>query len=128
MILVDSSVWIDFFNGKNNQPVKTLEAKLENTVVLIGDLILIEVLQGFRAQKHYDAAKEALSELSFVELGGLEVAKQAVMNYRSLRRRGVTIRKTIDTVIASYCIMHDIPLLQNGRDFEPFAKLNLKLI
>ena len=122
MVLVDSSVWIDYFNGAQNPESDALDALLAGERVLMGDLILTEVLQGFRSDRDYRLARELLDPLELRVLGGREVALLAAENYRRLRARGVTVRKTIDVVMASYCILHAIPLLHSDRDFDPLAK------
>ena len=96
MILVDSSVWIDYFNGRRCPETDRLDALLSSELVLVGDLVLTEVLQGFRQQRHFDAARRALGALPYADLAGRRVALAAAENYRRLRRRGVTVRKTID--------------------------------
>jgi predicted nucleic acid-binding protein len=118
MVLVDSSVWIDYFNGTASPETDTLDALLGQELVLIGDLILIEVLQGFRDEHDYRLARELLDPLELRVLGGREVALLAADNYRTLRARGITVRKTIDVIIGSYCLLHALPLLHTDRDFD----------
>lgn len=127
MIIVDTSVWIDYFNGIDNAHTDLLDQKLDNDLVAIGDLILVEILQGFKNDKDYKLAKKTLMLLEQHEFLGTKNAIKAAENFRSLRKKGITIRKTNDVLIASYCISNKIPLLFNDRDFEPFIK-NLKLI
>ena len=121
MILVDSSVWINYFNGITTWQTNLLDSYLSNVLIIIGDLILTEVLQGFRSDKDYETAKEFLSALPFRQIGGYNVAIQSAQNYRVLRKAGVTIRKTIDIVIATYCIMEGLTLLHDDRDFDPMV-------
>ncbi len=129
MLLVDSSVWIAYFNGLNCWQTETLDRLLQQIPVYIGDLILTEVLQGFRHDRDFHKARKALSHLTCLELGGYEVALQSAKNYRLLRRRGITPRKTIDIVIATYCIINDLPLLHKDRDFNPITEfLDLKTV
>ncbi len=129
MILVDSSVWIDYFNGKRSWQTDLLDHMLSNVPIIMGDLILTEVLQGFKSDKDYKAAKNYLSELPFRQMGGYNVAVQSAQNYRALRKKGVTVRKTIDVIIGTYCILEDLPLLHNDRDFEPLVShLSLKIL
>ncbi len=129
MILVDSSVWIDYFNGLRNWQTDLLDDLLSNVPILIGDLILAEVLQGFRSDDDFEAAKTRLSILLFREIGGYEIALQSAQNYRLLRKKGVTVRKTIDVLIGTYCISKGIMLLHNDRDFEPMVShLSLKVL
>lgn len=123
MILVDSSVWIDFFRGAETPEVGRLDEILRSQDVAIGDLILTEVLQGFRAQWAFDLALERLSALHLVEIGGRDAAIAAARNFRQLRERGVTVRKTIDTLIATRCILDGHALLYSDRDFDPFVRL-----
>lgn len=118
MVLIDSSVWIDYFNGIASPETDTLDALLGRELVLIGDLILTEVLQGFREEHDYRRARELLDPLELRVLGGREVALLAADNYRTLRARGITVRKTIDVIIGSYCLLHALPLLHADRDFD----------
>jgi len=114
MILVDSSVWIDYFNGKRSWQTDLLDHMLSNVPIIMGDLILTEVLQGFKSDKDYKAAKNYLSELPFRQMGGYNVAVK-------LRKIGVTVRKTIDIIIATFCIIEGLTLLHDDRDFDPIA-------
>ena len=118
MVLVDSSVWIDYFNGAPVAECDLLDALLGRDFVLIGDLILTEVLEGFRTEAGYREAWALLEPLRFCRLGGREVALEAAENYRYLRSRGIRVRKTIDVIIASYCILHGFELLHTDRDFD----------
>ena len=122
MILVDSSVWIDFFRGTGTPQTDRLDALLGVEPLAIGDLILTEVLQGFPRQSEFDRARAALSALTVVVIGGPDIALQAALNYRTLRGIGITPRKTIDTLIATRCIESGYPLLFSDRDFEPFVE------
>lgn len=121
MILVDSSVWIDYFNGIFTWQTDMLDTYLSKVPVNIGDLILTEVLQGFRSDKDYETAKNFLSDLPFRQMGGYNVAVQSAQNYRRLRKAGVTVRKTIDLVIATFCILEGLILLHDDRDFDPMV-------
>lgn len=122
MILVDSSVWIDYFSGKGSPETDFLDGVLGVRAVAIGDLILTEVLQGFRHDKDYKTAKRLLEELTKLELLGAKMAIKSADNFRKLRKKGLTIRKTVDVIIASFCIEHNIPLLFSDKDFRPFVK------
>lgn len=122
MILVDSSVWIDYFRGTATPQTEKLDALLGVVPVAIGDLILTEVLQGFLRERDFNQARTLLTSLEVIELGGLEIAIQAARNFRLLRAMGATIRKTIDTVIATRCIESKMALLYSDRDFDPFVK------
>lgn len=127
MILVDSSVWIDFFRGATTPQTILLDTLLGSEPVATGDLILTEVLQGFRADRDFNKAKKLLTSLTLVDLGGDAIAIQAARNYRVLRSFGATVRKTIDTVIATRCIEDKYDLLYSDRDFDPFvAHLGLR--
>lgn len=122
MILVDSSVWVDFFNGRASRETDCLDSLLGSEPVAIGDLILTEVLQGFRSDAAYRTAKRMLAQLVTYDLLGARLAVKTADNYRALRKRGITIRKTADAIIATYCIEHGIPLLYSDRDFDPFVR------
>ncbi len=121
MILVDSSVWIDYFRGIPTPQCERLDALLGTEPLAIGDLILVEVLQGFTNDKDFNQAKKLLTALVVVDLGGRDIAIQAAKNFRILRALGVTVRKTIDTVIATRCIESGFTLLHADRDFDPFV-------
>ncbi len=121
MILVDSSVWINYFNGIPTWQTDLLDDCLSTIPVVIGDLILAEVLQGFKSNKDYETAKDLLSALPFRQIGGYNVAVQSAQNYRILRKSGVTVRKTIDVIIGTFCIIEGLPLLHDDRDFEPMV-------
>jgi len=122
LILVDSSAWIDYFRGTITAQTEKLDRLLGDEPLAIGDLMLTEVLQGFDKERDFIAARKMLTSLTVVELGGQEIAIQAAKNFRALRKLGVTVGKTIDTVIATRCIEGGYDLLHNDRDFDPFAK------
>ena len=122
MILVYSSVWIDYFRGFSTPQTDYLDGVLGVEAVCIGDLILTEVLQGFVQDRDFDRAKDLLATLDVVELGGRDVAVRAATYFRRLRRLGITVRKTIDTVIATRCIGDGLTLLYSDRDFDPFVR------
>ncbi|MEQ3696126.1 MAG: PIN domain nuclease [Pseudomonadales bacterium] len=129
MILADSSVWIDYLNGIHSLETEMLDEALNDDVVLMGDLILLEILQGFRKSYDYKLAKANLLVLEQHEMLGTLQALRASEHFRFLRTKGITVRKTNDIVIASYCINEGIPLLFTDRDFEPFVKyLGLKSV
>jgi len=121
VILVDSSVWINYFNGISSWQTDFLDHYLSKTPIIIGDLILTEVLQGFRSNADFETAKNFLSVLQFRQIGGYNVAIQSANNYRILRKSGITVRKTIDIIIATFCIIEGLTLLHDDRDFEPMA-------
>ncbi len=129
MILVDSSVWIDFFRGRQSREVDLLDDLLGTQPLLTGDLILTEVLRGFRHDRDYRLAKEALSTLAFAPMVGHEIALKSADNYRRLRKQGITVRKTIDVLIATFCIHNGHALLHSDRDFDVMAdNLGLQIV
>ena len=121
MILVDTSVWIDYFNGNQNRETDMLDNALLAGTVAIGDIILLEILQGFKHKKDYTIAKETLITLDQYEMLGHSMVFECADNYRVLRKKGITIRKTADVIIASFCIKNKLPLLFLDRDFIPFV-------
>lgn len=121
MILVDSSVWIDFFRGNTTPQVDLLDQMLGEDLVSIGDLMMTEVLQGFSNERDFNQAQRMLGALDLVEIGGRDVMVEAARYFRHLRGRGITIRKTIDTLIATRCIVSGHRLLYSDRDFDPFV-------
>ena len=122
MILVDSSVWIDYFRGTITVQTERLDALLGSEPLAVGDLVLTEVLQGFNSERDFNQARKLLTSLDVVEIGGREIAIQAARHFRTLRLLGVTVRKTIDTLIATFCIEKNYALLYSDRDFEPFVE------
>ena len=122
MILVDSSVWIDYFRGTSTPEAETLDSLLGTEPIATGDLILTEVLQGFVTDRDFNQAKRLLTSLVIVDLAGQAIAVQAANNSRLLRAHGITVRKTIDTVIATRCIESRLSLLYSDRDFDPFVE------
>jgi len=120
MTLVDSGVWIAYFNGQATPQTDRLDELLGQQTIALGDLILTEVLQGFRHDKDYDIAKGLLTSFDIFPLLGKDIAKKSAENFRKLRKRGITIRKTIDVIIATFCIENDLALLHCDKDFEPF--------
>ncbi len=118
MVLVDTSVWVDFFNGVDSAAADELDGLLGSGRILMGDLILTETLQGFVRDSDYRRARNLLSDLPYADLGGREVALAAADNYRRMRRRGITVRKTIDVVIGTFCMVNGHELLHSDRDFD----------
>lgn len=118
MIVVDSSVWIDFYNGAVTRESEYLDSILGVVPLAVGDVIVIEVLQGFRHERHYRRALELFDDLAFVEMLGRERTVAAADKFRRLRSEGVTIRKTVDVIIGSYCIDEKVPLPFSDRDFQ----------
>lgn len=121
MILVDSSVWIDYFRGLATPHTDRLDALLNLEPILIGDIILTEVLQGFTNDRDFDRALELFQSLDMIEIGGADIVLQAAHHYRALRSFCTTVRKTIDTLIATRCIRDNHALLYSDRDFDPFV-------
>jgi predicted nucleic acid-binding protein len=121
MIVVDSSVWIDYFNGRRTQYTEALH-RLADTQLIIGDLIMAEVLQGFASAWDFSYARRIFATLEFRQMGGREIAVAAARNYRTLRARGHTVRATIDSIIATFCILEGHQLLHCDRDFDPFER------
>ena len=129
MVLVDSSVWINYFNGNTTWQTEILDQMLLQIPLFTGDLILTEVLQGFQKDNEYNKAKKIMSILSCKQMGGYELAIKSAENYRKLRKKGITVRKTIDVIIGTFCINENIPLLHDDKDFEPMVEhLSLKSI
>ena len=120
MFVVDSSVWIDYFNGKSTPETDTLDDSLGKELIAVGDLMLAEVLQGFRSDSHYRKARDLLLSLDLVNMLNTSIALQSAENYRKLRRKGATVRKTTDCIIATWCIENGLPLLHCDKDFQPF--------
>ncbi len=128
MILVDSSVWIDYFRGTRSASAAHLDRLLGTEPVLMGDLILAEVLQGFVTDLDFNQATSLLDAFEIVPLAGAKICTQAARNFRALRRHGVSVRKTVDTIIATSCIENGYVLLHNDRDFDAFERhLGLKV-
>ncbi|MDN5848674.1 MAG: PIN domain nuclease [Nitrococcus sp.] len=122
MILVDSSVWIDYFRGSQTPEVDRLEALLGVEPLLVGDLVLAEVLQGFTTDRDFNQARGHMAAFQIIDIVGQDIAIQAAKHFRTLRQRGVTVCKTVDTLIATRCIQDDIALLYSDRDFDPFVR------
>ncbi len=129
MIFVDSSVWIDYFRGSDTLQVEKLDTLFGSGQIVVGDLVLTEVLQGFAADKEFTNAIDLFNTLTIVRLGGYRLSIQAARNFRILRGHGFTVRKTIDSLIATRCIEDGFELLHNDRDFIPFENhLKLKCV
>lgn len=129
MIVVDSSVWIDFFNGNPTPRALFLRDRFGIDPILVGDLVLTEVLQGFRDDREFEAARSALNRFPIAPVVGPDIALYSARNYRTLRAKGVTVRKTIDLIIATFCLTHGHALLHEDRDFDPMeTHLGLKVI
>jgi predicted nucleic acid-binding protein len=122
VIVVDSSVWIDFFHGVSTPEVERLDGLLGVTPLAIGDLVLVEVMQGFRTDQDGATARQLFRSLALLPMLGGSNAWKAAENYRQLRRKGITVRKTIDGIIATACIEANLPLLFSDRDFRPYVE------
>lgn len=128
MILVDSSVWIDYFRGTQTPEVELLDGMFGRARLAVGDLIVAEVLQGISDEREFNLVKRTLDAFVKIDIGGHEIAIKAARNYRTLRAKGLTVRKTIDSFIATRCIEDGLTLLHSDRDFQPFAlHLGLKV-
>jgi predicted nucleic acid-binding protein len=122
LIVVDSSVWIDFLNGRSVPHVVALQVALGKEEIILGDLMLCEVLQGLDSERAADQVEAVLRRFEIVPMAGDAVAVAAARHFRFLRRRGVTVRKTIDLLIGTWCIENRRPLLHNDSDFRPMAR------
>ena len=122
MIVVDSSVWIDFLNGRNAPHVRRLKAIFGWDEIIVGDLMLCEVLQGLQNERVAQEVEALLRRFQIAPMAGAAIAVAAARNFRSLRQRGITIRKTIDLLIGTWCIENRIPLLHNDNDFHLIAR------
>lgn len=118
MIVVDTSVWVDFFNGRPTAEADALTELLGERPVVVGDLTMAEVLSGFRHDSDFRKARSVLESCEFRPMVGKAVAMEAAGNYRLLRKRGITVRKTIDILIGTFCILNRLPLLHSDRDFD----------
>lgn len=131
MILVDSSIWIGLFRGDDTPQTRLIISMLQNgdEELALADIILLEVLQGFRSEKQAQSALRSVEGLPCFTLGGKPLAVLAASNYRMLRKKGVTVRSTIDCLIATFCVENDFPLLHSDRDFDPFGRhLGLRMV
>lgn len=122
MIIVDTSVWIDFLNGRNVPHVRHLRAILDSEEIVVGDLMLCEVLQGLDSERTAQQVETLLRHFDIVSMAGEAIAVAAARNFRFLRRRGITVRKTIDLLIGTWCIERRTALLHNDSDFHPMAQ------
>jgi predicted nucleic acid-binding protein len=122
VILVDTSVWVDYFRGTDSRQAAKLDSLLGAEPLAIGDIVLTEVLQGVDGDREFEQTRALLATLDLVQVGGADVAVEAARNFRRLRALGVTVRKTVDTLIATRCIVSGLELLHADRDFAPFQK------
>lgn len=123
MILADTSAWIDYVNGVKASHTDILDEELTRGRIITGDLIMTEFLQGFKEEKDFQAAREMMDLLEYKDMAGKEIALKAAQNFRTLRKRGITVRKTMDVIIATFCIENGYELLHNDRDFDPMEKI-----
>ncbi|HEV8074475.1 MAG TPA: PIN domain nuclease [Candidatus Acidoferrum sp.] len=129
MIIVDSTVWVDYFNGARNEEIRLLEARIGQEEIGLTDLIVCEVLQGLRSEREFDEVRLELLEFSIFPTGGMEMAVETARNYQKLRVKGFTVRKTIDCWIATFCLREGHELLHRDRDFDPFeSELGLRVV
>jgi|SRR6056297_1069020 len=128
MIVADTSAWIDYFNGVLAPHTDRLDSDLETHIIIIGDLIIAELLQGFKTDKEYNTAKKIIEKFEYRDFVGKEIAMKTADNYRYLRKNGITVRKTIDVIIATFCIENEYQLIHNDKDFDPLEEhLGLKV-
>lgn len=123
MIVVDTSVWIDYVNGVHTAQTDILDKELQESRVVTGDVIMVEFLQGFRDNKQFKTARMLMDSLEYYDFVGKEMAIKAAENFRLLRKKDITVRKTIDVLIATFCIEHGFELLHNDRAFEPMKEI-----
>ena len=128
MILVDTSVWIDYFNGKKNRQTDKLDELLAVEQVIMGDIILTEILQGLRKDSDFRKAKNQLGSLVCMTISNKDLAIKSAENFRKLRKSGITVRKTTDMLIGTFCIENNVPLLHNDKDFTPLKTLGLQIV
>jgi len=129
MTIVDTTVWIDYIAGRSNPQTEWMHRKLGEETFGLTDLILCEVLQGIREESTFRYVQREISQFDIFPTGGAGLAIASANNYRRLRSRGSTVRKTIDCMIATFCLNEDYPLLHRDRDFDAFEKhLGLRVI
>jgi predicted nucleic acid-binding protein len=129
MVVVDTSVLIDFLNGYMTSPVNRLRTLIREETLLVGDIVLCEVLKGARGKAHARLLERELQQFEWVRMLDASIATAAAANYRELRNKGITIYKTIDLIIGTYCIVHEHSLLHSDRDFDPMEQhLGLKVV
>jgi len=128
MIVADTSVWIDYLKGIEAPHTEILDQELLNNRIITGDIIIAEFLQGFKNEKDYIQAKNIMNALEYHDFVGKNIAFKAAQNFRKLRKKGITVRKTIDVIIATFCIENNLQLIHNDRDFDPMEQhLGLKV-
>ena len=122
MVVVDTTVWIDYVRGVDSPYTNALDRELLHNQVITGDLLITEFLQGFHNDRDFEAAKEIINSLIYFDMLGKDIALKSAANFRFLRKKGITVRKTADIIIGTFCIEHDLSLLHNDRDFDPLEK------
>ncbi len=129
MVVVDTSVWIDYLNGLETPQADYLHIALDQRPILVGDLILAEILQGISSDVDFEKTRRVLQQFSQASMVNPRLALQSARNFRYLRQKGITVRKTIDSLIATFCIETDHELLHNDRDFDGYEEhLGLRVI
>jgi hypothetical protein len=129
VVVVDTSVWVDYLNGADTAQAARLDQLLGERLVVVGDLVLAELMQGFASEDEAALVRRNLEPLPFAEMVGRENALAAAANFRELRRRGATVRKTIDVLIGTFCLENDLELLHADRDFDVMAEhLGLRVV
>jgi predicted nucleic acid-binding protein len=123
MIVVDTSIWIDYLRGSHYQKIDRLEEILDTDRIIIGDLIITELMQGFRFKKDLNKIEMLIDSLEYRDMLGKNIATKSAHNYRELKKKGFTVRKTIDVMIGTFCIENKFGLLHNDRDFDPMENL-----
>ena len=123
MVVVDTSIWIDYLRGANYKKMERLEEILDSDRIIIGDLIITELMQGFRNKKDLSKIELLIDSLEYKDMLGKNIALKSAKNYRELRKKGFTVRKTIDVMIGTFCIENKYEILHNDRDFEPMTKI-----
>jgi len=128
LIVADTSAWIDYVKGIDAPHTNALDYELAHDRIATGDIIITEFLQGFRTEADYLAARQLMETLEYHDFLGKALAYKSALNYRLLRRQGITVRKTIDVIISTFCIEHDFKLIHNDKDFDPMEEyLGLKV-
>ncbi|MCL2834330.1 MAG: PIN domain nuclease [Treponema sp.] len=122
MVVVDTTVWIDYIHGLETPHTDALDYELLHNQVITGDLLITEFLQGFRNDSDFEAAKKIMNSLIYFDMLGKEIALKSAVNFRLLRKQGITIRKTADIIIGTFCIENELPLLHSDRDYEPMER------
>ena len=129
MVIVDTSVWIDYFADRPTPQVSVLERAIDAEPLAVGDLVVFEVMRGLRYERDARRVGGLFEQLTVIPMGGGRIARRAAEDYRILRSRGITVRATVDCLIATFCIEHNHVLLHNDRDFDAFEQhLGLRVL